>query len=230
MYDAIARGWARGSGEILSWLNSDEQYLPGTLSLVQRAFAEHPEVDFLFGDAIIISPRGEPLAARREIPLRPAYVRHGFLYAMSCTLFFRRRLWDKGLLRFNPAYKLAGDMDVVLSLLECGLKVMHIPAYLALFTAGRGNLSTLPLMETETLAIRRAHGAMPGRLTQRLVMCGRYLERGVRGCCRPADLTFRFALDEKPTYRTVVAKRVGWSFSHERAGHQVRRMAHEVVA
>ena len=33
MYDAINRAWGRAQGQILSWLNSDEQYLPGTLRM-----------------------------------------------------------------------------------------------------------------------------------------------------------------------------------------------------
>src|SRR5215207_9280200 len=50
MYDAVNRAWRRARGEILAYLNCDEQYLPGALNLVADYFAEHPEVDILFGD------------------------------------------------------------------------------------------------------------------------------------------------------------------------------------
>jgi len=62
MYDAINRGLKRATGEICAYLNCDEQYLPGTLRMVADFFATHPEVDVLFGDAILIDGSGQPLS------------------------------------------------------------------------------------------------------------------------------------------------------------------------
>src|SRR5580693_4509125 len=53
MYDAVNRGLRRASGEILSYLNCDEQYLPGALSAVGAYFDNHPEVDLLFGNCLV---------------------------------------------------------------------------------------------------------------------------------------------------------------------------------
>jgi glycosyltransferase involved in cell wall biosynthesis len=52
MYDAINRGWRRATGEILSYLNCDEQYLPGALARAGHFFSAHPEVDMVFGTSL----------------------------------------------------------------------------------------------------------------------------------------------------------------------------------
>ena len=43
MYDAINRGWRRATGEILAYLNCDEQYLPGGLRAVEEFFRQQPQ-------------------------------------------------------------------------------------------------------------------------------------------------------------------------------------------
>src|SRR5438309_10187938 len=42
MYDAVNRGFRRSTGDILAYLNCDEQYLPGALKAVHDCFAEEP--------------------------------------------------------------------------------------------------------------------------------------------------------------------------------------------
>ena len=81
-------------------------------------FNKYPDVDVIYGDMIVVDPSGNSLAARREIPLREFYVKHDFLYAISCTIFFRRTLFDEGLMEFNPKLKNAGDLDLILGILK----------------------------------------------------------------------------------------------------------------
>src|SRR3954447_20687666 len=46
-YDAINKGFARATGEIMGWINSDDQYLPWTLATVARIFSQFPEVEWV---------------------------------------------------------------------------------------------------------------------------------------------------------------------------------------
>ena len=58
MYDAINRGWRRAKGEILAYLNCDEQYLPGGLSAVEEFFRRRPQTDVVFADTVVVDLQG----------------------------------------------------------------------------------------------------------------------------------------------------------------------------
>lgn len=47
--DALNKGFALAKGEVICWLNADDQYLPGALDAVRQAFA-NPEVSVVYGD------------------------------------------------------------------------------------------------------------------------------------------------------------------------------------
>lgn len=52
--DAINKGLARAKGEIVAWLNSDDYYLPGTISSVVKTFERHPEAILVYGDVLAV--------------------------------------------------------------------------------------------------------------------------------------------------------------------------------
>lgn len=49
---AINKGFARATGDIVAWLNSDDLYVPGALAKVARAFQENPAAEWLIGDVL----------------------------------------------------------------------------------------------------------------------------------------------------------------------------------
>jgi hypothetical protein len=213
MYDAVNRAWARSSGEILSWLNADEQYLPGTLAKVQRYFEAHPSTDVLFGDYIVCNAYGAPIAQRQEIPFRPLYVANSFLNVQSCTLFFRRRLLERGWLHFDHQLRYAADKDLMLRLASRHVRVDHLRDYLSLFGVDGSNLSTHPQMQSEAESVRLKHGAFRQAPVRAVILLGRRVERLLSGAYGLRRLQYRFAEDEVPHYREVCADKLGGRYS-----------------
>ncbi len=140
MYDALNKGFATASGDVVAWLNCDEQYLEGALAKVLETFRAKPELDILFGAALLVRPDNSLLALRKPYPARYAYVATSHLYNLSCATFFRGKLWKEGL-RFDTRFRNLGDHDLILRALKSGARTATLPAPLAAFTFTGGNLS-----------------------------------------------------------------------------------------
>jgi len=57
--DAINKGTARTRGEIIAWLNSDDYYLPGTISAALKVFEQNPDVVLIYGDMLAVDENSE---------------------------------------------------------------------------------------------------------------------------------------------------------------------------
>jgi glycosyltransferase involved in cell wall biosynthesis len=107
MYDAINRGLARSSGKIFAWLNSDEQYLPDTLSQVDKFFKQRPKLAVLLGDAILLNSALEPVCYRRIMVPNLWHTRLDHLHSLSCAMFFKKSTLPNPPL--NPRWKVISD-------------------------------------------------------------------------------------------------------------------------
>lgn len=154
MYDAINRGFRRASGEIFAYLNCDEQYLPDALPRVRDFFANHPELDVVFGDFVVVDGQGEYLFHRKvQVPLKyHLWVSH--LPAFSCGMFFRRKLIHKDGIFFNPSLRDVGDGDWVLRLLRRGVRMGVLRQFTSVFTMLGTNMSAGPNARRENAALR----------------------------------------------------------------------------
>jgi glycosyltransferase involved in cell wall biosynthesis len=157
MYHAINQALKLAHGEIIGYLNCDEQYLSGTLSFIAEYFAKHRNVDILFGDALLVNPEGDLLAYRKGYQPRWYYIAASHLYVLSCTMFFRRELIDEGM-KFDESYKSIGDQDFVIRALQRGYKAAHVSRYLSVFTMTGSNLSA---SEISVLESRRLLASLP---------------------------------------------------------------------
>ena len=110
--DALVKGFAKASGDILAWLNSDDLYEPRTLWEVAEHFTAHPGDRFVYGDATWIGRHGERLRrTKSEIPFNRFIWLYDGNYIPQPSSFWRRDLYDEvgGL---DPAFKLAMDADL----------------------------------------------------------------------------------------------------------------------
>lgn len=57
--DAINKGFARATGDIIAWLNSDDYYLGGTVSAAVKVFEEHPDVVLVYADMLAVDEHGK---------------------------------------------------------------------------------------------------------------------------------------------------------------------------
>lgn len=140
MYDAVNKGLKLAKGDILAYLNCDEQYLPGTLSKVNEYFDKNENVDILFGSFLVVDKNGALISYRKVYQPRYLYILSSYLYTFSCTMFFRRNFLDNNLL-FNHELKVVADADFVLKILKLGYKVGIINDYLSTFIYTRNNMS-----------------------------------------------------------------------------------------
>jgi glycosyltransferase involved in cell wall biosynthesis len=144
MYDAINRGFRRAKGDVVAWLNADEQYLPGTLVKVAQAMTAYPESDLLMGDVIVTDPSGTYVCSRTCItPNRLHSLVSGNLSFLSAATFLRRSVIDRGL--FLPAgWRVVGDAAWAVELLKSGVTMRRMPQYLASFVDTGDNLCLRP--------------------------------------------------------------------------------------
>lgn len=142
MYDAVNRGYRRAQGDLLAYINCDEQYLPGALKKVSDFFALHPEVDVVFGACIVVDARGNYLCERRALPPQLAHTwTGGSLSFLTAATFLRRRVITERQLFFSPDLRDLGDADWALRLIRSGVKMAAFGEFITAFTETGANMN-----------------------------------------------------------------------------------------
>ena len=115
---AVNKGFARSTGEIMTWLNSDDVLLPGALQAVGEIFASYPQIQWLTGQPanldIYDHLRVFPLKTGRFRSLihRGWYHGRGLGFIRQEGTFWRRNLWDQAGAAINEARHYAMDDDL----------------------------------------------------------------------------------------------------------------------
>ncbi len=65
--DAINKGFKKATGEVVCWLNADDEFMPGTLHTVADYFERYPETQLLYGDAETVDEKGRAYGRRGNV-------------------------------------------------------------------------------------------------------------------------------------------------------------------
>lgn len=143
---AINRGFRHATGEIMSFLNSDDLLLPGTLNYVADFFNRNPDVDVVYGHRILIDTEGKEIG-RWILPPHDTKVIRWADYVPQETMFWRRRVWETVGGALDQGLRFAMDWDLILRFDEAGAMFARIPRFLGAFRI-RPDQKTSSLMET----------------------------------------------------------------------------------
>jgi len=127
--DAVNKGIARTSGEVIGWLNSDDVYYPGALAAVLEAFAADPELDVLYGDADHIDEADRVLEPYYTEPWNAKRL-ETVCFLCQPAVFFRRRVVDEcGPL--DESLRFGMDYEYWLRLAHAGRRFRYLERRLA---------------------------------------------------------------------------------------------------
>ena len=143
MYDAVNRGYRRATGDLLAYLNCDEQYLPGALATVHRFFEEHPRVEVALAGSIITDGEGRYRCHRQLMVPNPRHIWYRFPFLTS-SVFIRRRVIQKRGLFFDPRWRDLGDFHWALALLKKKVPMAACPGITSAFADTGENMNFKP--------------------------------------------------------------------------------------
>lgn len=158
MYDAVNRGWRRASGDILSYLNCDEQYLPGALTAVHQFFHEHPQVDVCLAGSIVTHADGSYNCHRHALIPHPWYAVYKF-NALTCSIFIRRKVISERAIFFDTRWRDLGDYHWVMELQRRGVPIAVFDHFTSVFADTGENMNLKPNARRE---LAETIAALPG--------------------------------------------------------------------
>jgi glycosyltransferase involved in cell wall biosynthesis len=154
--DALAKGFARATGDILCWINAGDLLLPGALDAARRVLADS-DAEMIFGDDLYVDEEG------RVIFLSRGYVknlRNAMLYGgwtpLQDACFWRRDFYER-VGGINPSLRYAADFDLFFRMALHG-RCQYVPLTFSAFRrhTGQKSISGSDAYQNERINLRRA--------------------------------------------------------------------------
>ncbi len=115
--NGLIKGFARATGEILCYLNSDDVFEPWTLREVAQFFEAHPDAAVVYGDGLWVDIAGRPLKPKKEHPFNRFIWLHDHDFIPQPSACWRRSLYE-GVGGLDPTFRLAMDADLFIRFAE----------------------------------------------------------------------------------------------------------------
>lgn len=122
--NGLIKGFARATGDILCWINSDDLMLGQSMQEAAAYLGHHADAGAVFGDTVWIDEIGKTLRGQREIDFDRFLWLHTYNYIPGMSMYWRREVYEAvgGL---NPKFDLAMDADLWLRISQVS-RIGHV--------------------------------------------------------------------------------------------------------
>lgn len=174
--DAINKGFARCQGQIMSWLNSDDIYLPGAVAQAAAFLQANPGVGMVYGDTDLIDGRDQVIGRFNAQQTSYQRLMRGGVFIPQPAAFWRKELWDQAG-PLDPSFYFAMDYDLWVRFAKIS-RIQYTPQRWAAFRIhGEGKTS---LADAHCWPeMRRVHRREGGSLIS--LFMGKYILRMLLG-------------------------------------------------
>lgn len=130
--EAINKGFARATGEIICWLNSDDILMADALNKVADFFSSNKNLDLVNGQTVLIDKNSKIISSHFTLKQKKWYARHGIFYINQPAMFWRRTIFNSTGLLDNDFHTLM-DREFLIRVFENDFNVGHLETFLAGF-------------------------------------------------------------------------------------------------
>jgi glycosyltransferase involved in cell wall biosynthesis len=162
IYDAMNKGLDRATGDIVCFLNADDQYASShVLSRIAQQMQEH-QLDAILGDVAFFHATDPTRTVRRYRSDRftPERLAWGWMPAHPALFFNKSVVQRVG--RFKTEYRIAGDFDYIArAFYGCDMRYEHLPEVLVQMQTGGASTAgwrSKVLLNKEVLRACRENG------------------------------------------------------------------------
>ena len=141
---ALNRGFARTSGEVMAWLNSDDKYHYGAFDIVAEIFGRFPEVRWITGIPTVWDEDGKLKSIHPRDRNRFDYLLGKLgddLWIQQESVFWRRSLWEEAGGGLSEQYRFAIDTELWMRFFRHA-RLYHVRRQLSGFRSHGANRST----------------------------------------------------------------------------------------
>jgi glycosyltransferase involved in cell wall biosynthesis len=128
--DAIRKGFRMASGEIFSWINSDDVLCRSSLASVAEVFTSDPSLGMIFGNAFLIDEKSKPKGI--IVPFSDfSYYKYGASGIFQGSVFYTKSAYFSAG-EINPKWTYAMEYELFFEI-EKRCKVKNIPKFLSCY-------------------------------------------------------------------------------------------------
>lgn len=139
MYDALNKGIARATGDIIGHLNADEQYNRVGLQAALKLLESQPHIDAVFSPTVMVDGESHFLQLFKQITIPRLADAIWHMPVQSCSLLYRKKIWER--LPYDSRFRLVGDHAWFYGQMKLGLSLAVVREPIGIFTWRPDNLS-----------------------------------------------------------------------------------------